>query len=204
MSEKEEQKTRVKPEWSHIVEAIEVNNAPLRKKISASPQQRKDLARRMDVISLDKLEADIKVQRTENKFLIHAEGSFKGVVTQECVVTGQNVENEISGEVEGWFSEGDNAVSLTKVRHEKMSQMVNSEVPVLNEKEDPEIIENGTFDLGELVVQHAILEIDLYPRVENASHPEVIAEEDLQKQDKKINNPFAALKNWKEKQQSSD
>ncbi len=201
MSE-EEITQRLKPEWSYLVDAIEVNDAPLRKKISASPQQRKDLARRMDVISLDKLEADIRVRRTDNKFMIHATGSFRGQVTQECVVTGAPVVSVLEGSLEGWFAESDKAVSLTKKRHEKMSQMMNAEVPVLSDEDDPDLIEEGTFDLGELVVQHAILEINPYPRAENAEHPDVIKEDDLNKQEKKINNPFAALKNWKEKQEN--
>lgn len=204
MSENENTETAIKPEWSYQVEAVEVSNAPLRKKISASPQQRKDLARRMGVISVDKLEADLRVQRTENKFLIHVTGSFKGQVTQECVVTAEPVQKGIEGAVEGWFAESEKAVSLAKIRHEKTSQMINSEVPILGDKDDPDMIENGIFDLGELVTQHAILEIEPYPRRENAEHPDVLTEEEAARQKKNINNPFAALKDWKDRQENGE
>ena len=202
MSDNEKRESTIKPEWSYQVEAIEVSNAPLRKKISASPQQRKDLARRMGVISVDRLEADLRVQRTENKFLIHVTGTFKGQVTRECAVTAEPIQSEVEGEVEGWFAESEKAISLAKIRHEKTSQMVNSEVPILSDKDDPDMIEDGMFDLGELVVQHAILEVDPYPRSDNAEHPDVLTEEEAAQQKKNINNPFAALKDWKERQEN--
>ena len=187
----------IKPEWSHIIEADDVSDKPLLKKISASPQERKDLARRMGIISVDKLEAQITVIRADSNFLIHATGPYKAVLTQECVVTGEPVQETVEGDVEGWFAEESKAVSLNKARHERMSQIADSEMPILGERDDPDPIRDGFFDIGELVVQYLLVDMNPYPRKEDADHPEVIKEEEIEKAEKRINNPFAALKNWK-------
>lgn len=193
---------KIKPEWSHTVEAEDVSDKPLLKKISASPQERKDLARRTSCLSVDKLEAQITVMRADSNFLIHASGPYQAELTQECVVTGEPVQKTVKGQVEGWFAEESKAISLNKARHEKMSQTTDSEVPILGDKDDPESVIDGVFDIGELVVQYLLVDMDLYPRKENADHPDVIKEEEIEKAETRINNPFAALKNWKNRQEN--
>lgn len=197
MSKEDSPKATLKPEWSHNVEVEDIGETALLKKLSASPQERKDLARRMNVVHVDSLSAELKVAREDKGFLIHVTGRFKGVVAQECALSQELIKTQLEGDVEGWFAEEGRAISLSKVRHDKDSKKANAELEILSERDDPDPVIDGMIDLGELVTQHAILEIDPYIRAEGAVSDSVISAEEAEKKERKINNPFAALKNWK-------
>ena len=51
------------PEWPHRILAEDIGLTPIRTAISASPQERKDIARRLKVESVDMLDAALVLTR---------------------------------------------------------------------------------------------------------------------------------------------
>lgn len=188
---------KIEPEWPHNIEAEDIGDHPVRKQISASPQQRKDLARRLGVEAVNSIQADLVVSQQGGKSVIHVEGGFNANVTQICVVSAEAFDSEVSGDVEGWFANPDHIVSLDKARNMKKSRTGDNEVPMLEEKDDPEPLVDGRIDLGELVTQHLSLQLDPFPHKEG-EHFETGDEHLVRKVGPERKNPFAGLKALKE------
>lgn len=186
-------------EWSHRVDAAGIGLTPLRTTISASPQERKDLARRLQVESVDVLKAELVLARKSENLVLHVTGSFSAQVTQPCVVTLEPVQQQIEGSVEGWFADPDSVVPFVRAKHERNSKKAGAELPILEEEDAPEALINGEVDLGELVTQHLSLALDPYPHKEGVDF-EYQDKPSGEKRSKTRENPFAALKNWKKGQ----
>ncbi len=193
----------IRPEWSHRIEADDIGATPVRTKISASPQERKDIARRLGVETVQALEANLVLKRLSGKMMIHVSGAFTAHVTQKCVVTLEPVAQVLDGTVEGWFAETGGVVPIGRARRDKQvrnaNANANAEVEMLDEREDPEPVIDGQIDLGELVVQHLALSLDPYPHKEGVvfEHGEDGAVKPVSPPRQ---NPFAALKDWKNRQ----
>lgn len=192
----------VAPEWSYVVDAAEIGSAPERLSIEAGPEERAALARRFGVVSLESLAASLVVTRNSGLMAVHVEGRLKATLTQSCVVTSDPVQSTIEADVEGWFAEPGQAISFARARQEKLRQRGGEETPLLEEKDDPEPIEDGLIDVGELVAQFLSLAIDPYPHKEGVGY-EYMEEEQAASQSSR-RNPFAALKEWKEKRGQED
>lgn len=188
------------PEWSHNVEADDIGDHPVRKQISASPQQRKDLARRLGIEAVNSLKADLVLSQQAGKSVINVSGSFEANVTQTCVVSGDAFDSVMNGEVEGWFANPAHIVSLDKARNIKKSKKGETEVPMIDEKDDPEPIVDGLIDIGELVTQHLSLQLDPFPH-KDGEHFETGDESFVQRPNEERQNPFAGLKALKEKKE---
>jgi uncharacterized metal-binding protein YceD (DUF177 family) len=128
--------------------------------------------------------------------IVHIKGQIKAEIVQNCVVSLDPVLSTIEDDFEAWFADPQAAVSLTKARHDRESISGHSEVKMLDEKDDPEEIIDDKIDLGELVTQHLSLSVEPYPHAEGVDF-ENKATKDFD--DNEVNNPFAALKDWKSK-----
>ncbi len=186
-------KTALTPEWSRKVEAATVEDTPLSLRIEATAQERKDVARRLKVSEISQLNADITLKREEGSHIIHVEGTLQAEVVQPCVVTLEPVVSLIQEPVESWYSDEEQIVSLTRVRREKVGKMVDSEMEIMDEKDDPDPVVEGHIDVGELVTQFLSLAINPYPQAEGA----VYTETSIPTEPPKRANPFAGLKDWK-------
>ncbi len=196
MAKKKE--TNVPSEWSYFVETDEIDDKPRRYSIAANEEERALLAKRLDVVSVDALEAKLEAVRKKGNMVVHVSGVLKARITQLCVVTAVPVLSIIEEEFEGWFANPADAVSFAKARRDKQIEAGQNELPVLNEADDPEPIIEGKIDLGELTTQYLSLFIDPYPRAEGAEYGGGDAES--QKSPEIRPNPFAALAAWKDKQ----
>ena len=196
MAKKKE--TNVPSEWSYFVETDEIDDKPRRYSIAANEEERALLAKRLDVVSVDALEAKLEAVRKKGNMVVHVSGVLKARITQLCVVTAVPVLSIIEEEFEGWFANPADAVSFAKARRDKQIEAGQNELPVLNEADDPEPIIEGKIDLGELTTQYLSLFIDPYPRAEGAEYGGGDAES--QKSPAIRPNPFAALAAWKDKQ----
>jgi hypothetical protein len=187
------------PEWSHRIAADSVGSNPLRAAITASEEERKNVARRLGILSVDQLEAEFVLTRDSGILAIHVTGVLRAKVTQSCTRTAVPVEEIVSGDIEAWFDGGadENAVSLIRAKRDRQTKGSEREVPILNESEDPEALVNGCIDLGELAVQYLSLGLNPYPRAEGVGDEPLEVIEDANAVQR---NPFAALKEWKEKQ----
>lgn len=183
-------------EWSVLVEAQTVTSQPNKMRIAASEAERKALAIRMGVASINSLSADLTVHR-ERGNIIHVNGLMKANLTRSCVVTLDPVQTQLEEIFEGWYADQDRIVMLAKARHERLGRLADSEIPVMDEKEDPEPLVNGMIDVGELVSQNLSLMLDDFPRRRGLEEAETVEISSGGEGASLRRNPFEALKNWK-------
>lgn len=184
----------IRPEWSHVIRTEHITSDPASISLKASEQECRDLARRFKIMEISNLKADVILQRQLNSNLVQVSGSVTGQVTQACVISAKPVIYEISESFADWFSEEDDVVSLSRVRRDRLNQMIDGDMPVLDDEEDPEPVENGEIDVAEIVVQHVSLALDPYPRAADAMPAVPVAEEGAETGAKRPN-PFEGLKN---------
>ncbi|MBU0800184.1 MAG: DUF177 domain-containing protein [Alphaproteobacteria bacterium] len=190
-------KPPLRPEWSHGMAVDQIGHRPYKVTLTASPQERKDLARRLRVTAIEDLTATITAEREAGSMIIHVEGQVKGHVIQACVTTGQPVHEDITEDFEGWYADPTQAVPFVKARREKLNKG-ERELEVLPERDDPDLVVDGHIDVAELATQYLSLGINPYPRAGDI--PPVGLDEPLQVAGPARKNPFAALKDWKSRQ----
>ncbi len=121
--------------------------------IAAEPAERVAVAKRLGLLGLDALTADLTVERAADGVSFTTVGRFDAEVVQECVVSLTPLPAKLHDVVSGHF--------VPPQRLKAMGEPEEIEDPLA---EIPEPIINGTIDLGELVVQHLALALDPYPR----------------------------------------
>jgi hypothetical protein len=188
-------KTPTTPEWPHKVEIARLGPGPMRVSLESTEQQRRDLARRIKVNTIDKAEAKFVLERRPNSHVIHVTGTVIADVVQSCVVTLEPVHTHISEEIDSWYSDEKEVVSLPRVRREQEGLRADAELEILGEEEDPEPVVEGAIDVGELAAQYLSLAIDPYPRSQAVKDVEDEGEIVITAGERP--NPFAALKDWK-------
>ena len=189
------------PEWSHPFQVNTLENKPLTLEISPDSDEAQRLARRLGIQSLDSLKAKLKIKRIAGSASIHIDGALTAEITQICVISAEPVRSTVEDTFEAWYGEENAAVSLTKARKEKMLEKGHTELPLIEEKDDPDPVIDGAIDIGELTTQYLSLSITAYPRAEGAMHETMAAADD---EAFSFKNPFAGLKDWKEKLTSKE
>lgn len=183
------------PEWSHFVEAEKIGNTPMKLTLSPTDDERKRLTKRMGLVDLRSLEADLVMSRDSGSNVIFVSGQIRAAVTQNSVVSGKAIKSEIIDSFEAWYADPEQAVSFAKAKQERLTRDGQADMPFLDESEDPEPVIDGKIDAGELVAQYLSLAIDPYPRLEGEEYG---GEGGLKVQaGEPYENPFAALKDWK-------
>lgn len=193
----------MKSEWSHFIDAEDITTTEIKKVISASPQERKDLAQRFDVPAINKAEATLYIVRQDGSHIIHLRGQMNADICQICVVTGEEIISHVDENFEAWYEDGQDVVSLEKVRRERLSRGMDNEIKMPEEHDEPEPVVDGKIDVGELASQYLSLSIEPYPYKEGLTLSEdqkkaLASETELRK------NPFAALKDWKAERKKED
>jgi uncharacterized metal-binding protein YceD (DUF177 family) len=141
--------------------------------LAATPAERAALARRFDLLALDRLEAQVRLTRLPGG-LLRLSGALSADLVQACVVTLEPVRGRIDDQFTLLFrpgvEEGEKAVVLSGA-----AELV-------------EPLPGGVLDIGEAVAQQLSLALDPYPRAPGAaaaSPGEALA------------SPFAALAKWR-------
>jgi uncharacterized metal-binding protein YceD (DUF177 family) len=153
----------------------------------------------MNLLSLDRLEARVVIQHRAGDVAYHVKGRLEADVTQACVVTLEPVKDHIEEPFEAWFSDPQGPVSFARLKHERELLKAHGEIPLLEEKDDPEPLTAGKIDLGELVTQYLSLAINPYPHAEGAVFHDPPEGAAARGEAEGLKNPFAALKDWKHK-----
>lgn len=168
------------PEFSRPIDAETVSEAPRTIEISADEAERRRLAGRFRLKSIDLLSARVALSRRAG--IIHAEGVVEADVVQACVVT----DEPIAAKLNAPFS----------VRYVPDAFGTSDEEEVELSAEDCETLplEDNRIDLGELAAETMALALDPYPRC--AAADEAIA--DLGVAGEQETGAFAALKALKE------
>ncbi|MGB4058070.1 MAG: DUF177 domain-containing protein [Alphaproteobacteria bacterium] len=193
------------PEWSHFVVADKIGGIPTKLALAPGVEERKRLARRAGVSDLKSLEADLTMSRDTGSNVIFISGTLTADVVQHSVISNKPVKSTVTDSFEAWYADPNQAVSFVRAKQERLAREGQAgETPILDENEDPEPILDGKIDVGELVAQYLCLAIDPYPQLEGenfASGDEKVTGKDGSHV---YENPFAALKNWKRKQEKEE
>ncbi len=122
--------------------------------IAATAAECAALAKRFGLVGLDRLEARIELRRRRGG-VIAVNGDLRADITQTCIVTLEPVPARI---------EESFAVSYTREhRHVAVH-----EVALDPDAEQPEPVDGGAIDLGELTAQQLSLALPPYPRAPGA------------------------------------
>ena len=111
----------------------------------------------------------------------HVAGHVRARIGQTCVVTLEEIENEIDEPIDLIFAPPEQIPQMAALADE--AEEGDEEVP-----DPPEPIENGMIDLGRVATDALFLAVDPYPRKAGAVFEPVVEADDPE------DHPFAALK----------
>jgi uncharacterized metal-binding protein YceD (DUF177 family) len=213
------------PEFSRIVRVDNVAEDGEVFAFSATEKEREALAKRLGLLALDSLQADVtaspllsrKQQRGPYKG-IHLHVAFRADVVQFCVVTLEPVAAKVEDEFEVDFlpkgadpadiigtespltTDGDkNSFSAdgSMSVEEWLDDLEEGEILIdADEVDPPELLVGGKVEIGDLIAENLSLALDPYPRHESAEMEKTRAGDDGETDDKR-NNPFAVLASLK-------
>jgi uncharacterized metal-binding protein YceD (DUF177 family) len=147
------------PEFSRPMAVDHLGEAAVLKEITATAEERAALACRFDLLALDRLDANLSIERLPGKGVIRVGGRFEADVTQACVVSLEPVPTHISQDFTQLYA----LAPETPVARE---HVIDAEAD-----DPPEALGPGGLDLGEAVVQQFALALDPYPRAPEARPP---------------------------------
>jgi uncharacterized metal-binding protein YceD (DUF177 family) len=162
------------PELSRPFAVERLGEGGVEKRIIASPAERAAVARRLDLLGLDRLEASLSLRLAGGGTLLQLTGRIEAEVQQSCVVTLEPVPARLSLAVEITYA-------LVRSTPDQGEESVDPDAP--------EPLPPGGLDLGEEVVQMLALGLDPYPRAPGAELPVV--------PDAEAEHPFGKLKDLK-------
>jgi uncharacterized metal-binding protein YceD (DUF177 family) len=157
------------PEFSRPVLLAHLGAAPFRQEIAASAAERAALARRFDLVSLDRLGATVELARKGPElFELHA--AFAAEFVQECVVTLDPVGGSVAGEFRLIYGPPEAEATAGGGVEEAAAF---------------EPLAGDAIDVGEAVAQEFSLALPVFPR-----RPGAVVESELPAEEE---GPFAAL-----------
>lgn len=166
--------------WSHPIRLADLARGPLSVRLEPDEAQRKALARTMNLVSLPRLVADLKIR----PWLDGAEisGRLTGVVEQVCGVTLDRFEQPLESEFELRMvpAGSPNAPSESGAGEIELD---------LDAPDPPDVLESDVIDLAAVATEQVALAIDPFPRKPGATFEYV--------PDKPEESPFAVLRKLK-------
>jgi hypothetical protein len=144
--------TAVRPEFSRRVELARLGALEAIYPITATPAEREALARRFDLLTLDRLEAEIRLQRVAGG-MVRMKGRLAADVVQACVVSLEPVASAVEQDFSILYGSPERGKSV----------MIDLET------DEAEPFDGDAIDIGEAVVQQLALVLDPYPRAPGAS-----------------------------------
>jgi uncharacterized metal-binding protein YceD (DUF177 family) len=142
-----------KPEFSRAVPLSEIGAGAVSRMIEANADEMKELAKRFDLVSVERLTATLNLNREGSVFV--AQGQFSAAVTQTCVASGVPVSAEVNEPVFVRF--------VAESEHAAEAEVE------LDAKDCDTMFHDGrVIDLGEAVAQSLALALDPFPRSPDA------------------------------------
>lgn len=142
------------PEWSRPEKIDTIGEREKPVAIDTTADERRALAGRFGLLSVDALSAELVVRRDAAGILVT--GKVRGAVVQPCSVTGDPVPAKV-----------DEPVALRFV--EPSAHGGDEEIELSEDSLDTIEIEGGTIDLGEAAAETMALSLDPFPRSPNAA-----------------------------------
>lgn len=171
------------PEFPRPFDTEGLAGTPAVRRIEAKPEERAALARRLDLVGIAALAAELTLTRMAGGF-VRVEGVLRATVTQTCVVTLDPFEATVEEDFTALFAPAD--------------RMPEGDLLADPDADLPEPLDGTRIDLGELVAQQLSLALDPYPKAPGVTFDGVSAGEeegagpDAGEADA-ARNPFAAL-----------
>jgi uncharacterized metal-binding protein YceD (DUF177 family) len=160
------------PEFSHRIDGLRLSPAGGQYEISAKPEERAALAKRFELLALDRLDAKVRLTPMAGGYYRLA-ADFEAELTQACAITSEPVPARI-------------AESFTLIYGPVEES---SEIVLDGDAEAVEPLDDGMIDIGEAVAQQLSLALDPFPRA-----PGALLEEEADLSDHgERESPFAAL-----------
>lgn len=132
-----------------------IGKADKKMRLVADDAARGALARRFDLIAIDRFTADLRVGRIAGGALIAVSGSLAADIIQSCVVSRQPV-----------------AATITAAISERLGPECDGDAEAVFDIDDadpPVPFSDGSIELGELLAQCLAILIDPYPRAAGAA-----------------------------------
>jgi uncharacterized metal-binding protein YceD (DUF177 family) len=158
------------PEFSRLVPLLRLGVEPFRQRIEATAEEREKLTKRLDLLALDRLVAEVELRR-QNGEIILMEAAFEAEFEQCCTVTLDPLRGTISDRfslIYGPVKDDEQLVSLT------------GDEPAF------EPLSGDSIDIGEAVAQELSLALPEFPRHPDATIDDLVPTEPAEE-------PFAAL-----------
>jgi len=171
-------------EFSHVVEVDRIGPQGLQMQLVADQAARAALAKRLRILGVLSLKADLKLVPEALAGHYRLTGRIEAEVDQACVVSLEPVRQQVSEEIVRRFGPEGAAGSETELDTDEAELLD----PDADDPPDPMI--GGVIDLGEVVAEELALGLDPYPRKPGAKVPDSYAE--MPEEGGKIS-PFAAL-----------
>ncbi len=160
------------PEFSRRIDGLRLSPGGEPYEISAKPEERAALAKRFDLLALDRLEAKVRLTPMSGGYYRLA-AEFEAQLTQACAITAEPVPALVT-----------ESFTLTYGPVEESTEIV-----LDGDTEPVEPLDDGMIDMGEAVAQQLSLSLDPFPRA-----PNVTLEEEADLSDRsQPESPFAAL-----------
>jgi uncharacterized metal-binding protein YceD (DUF177 family) len=171
------------PEFPRAFDTEGLAGTPAARRIEAKPEERAALARRLDLVGIAALTADLTLTRMAGGF-VRVEGALRATVTQTCVVTLDPFEATVGEDFTALFAPADG--------------MPEGDLLADPDADLPEPLDGTRIDLGELVAQQLSLALAPYPKAPGVTFEGAsVGEEDAAGPDAggadAGRNPFAAL-----------
>ena len=157
------------------LDGVPAEGATLR--LQASAEECRALATRFELVQIDRLEGEVRVEPADPAATFHVAGRLEAEVVQTCVVTLEPVPARVAAEFDRLFSRNLPAES-------------EGEVEIDPEAEMPEPLVGKRLDLGEILAEELSLALDPYPR--SAEADQLLAELE-EARPAEPNGPFGAL-----------
>jgi uncharacterized metal-binding protein YceD (DUF177 family) len=188
------QHTEPAPEFSRVVRADHVHRSPVTETIEAGEDERRALALRFELESIERLTATVSLQSVRGGQMVQVTGQLEADVVQTCVVTLEPVPAHVSESFSALFAP-------PHLIEDTDDEEIDLEA-LLSDEDLPEPMENGRIDIGELTAQHLSLALDPYPHAEGVefagySENEEEGESAPKAEPPEKPNPFAALERLK-------
>lgn len=190
------------PRWSVMIDAEPLGETLKSKVLEADQEAMALVQKTLDVDGLANLKADLSFEKI-NGYVVHVTGTVSADIRQSCVVTLEPIDSHVAEPIDAYFADPAEIVGFDKARKQKELETEDGEIPILDEKDDPEPLIDGKIDLGDLAVQFLSLGINPYPHKEGVTHEFTDEDHERIAKERMQDNPFAALKDWKEKQKDN-
>lgn len=133
-----------------------ITGTPVTVRIVAEPNERRAVAKRLELQDVAALEAECRLERPPHGDNVRLRGRLTAKITQTCVVTLEPIPAEITVSFERLYVPG------WQPSMEGDEETVDAEAP------DMEPLEGDSIDLGEAAVEELSLALDPYPRLPGA------------------------------------